>query len=333
MSSRFSTEQSLADKIKAEASRLGFYRCGVAEAAPVGGKTAGEFARWIASGCHAGMDYMAHNTDKRLDPALLMPGVRSIVCVAMAYAPPRTMPEGEYQIAAYALGRDYHDVMKARLRSLAAAMERLFAEAEAGKAASGLPALAMRVFCDTAPVLERYWAWRAGLGWPGRNRQLIIPGAGSMFFLGEVFVNRSLPADSPQEPRCGTCRACIDACPTSAIADGGPLDARRCLSYLTIEHRGPLPAGVENVVGNSIYGCDRCQTACPWNRLAPVATDPELQPNAALLAMTKAGWHNLSADDYRRLFKGSAVKRAKYEGLMRNIRAAEACGAGEKGQE
>ena len=151
--------------------------------------------------------------------------------------------------------------------------------------------------------------------------------------VNRYIMGRSLPADSPQEPRCGTCRACIDACPTSAIADGGPLDARRCLSYLTIEHRGPLPAGVENVVGNSIYGCDRCQTACPWNRLAPVATAPELQPNAALLAMTRAGWHNLSADDYRRLFKGSAVKRAKYEGLMRNIRAAEACGAGEKGQE
>lgn len=323
MNSRLSIERKLSDAIKAEAASLGFYRCGIAEAAPVDGAAAARLASWLRSGLNAGMDYMARHTDLRLDPRLLMPGARSIVCVAMAYAPAVALPKDGYTIAAYAMGRDYHDVMKARLRQLAAAMERLLAESDGPQPPDGQPPVETRVCCDTAPVLERYWAARAGLGWTGRNTQLVIPGAGSMFFLGEVLVNRTLLFDSPLPPRCGTCRACIDACPTCALSADGALDARRCLSYLTIENRGEIPPQAARAMGNTIYGCDRCQAACPWNRFAPAATVPELRPNPELLRMSRADWSALTVDGYRRLFKGSAVKRAKYDGLMRNIKAVE----------
>lgn len=303
----------LTEKIKAEAHALGFFACGVAEATAVDEAAAASFRRWISGGGHAGMGYMAAHEDMRLDPRLLMPGVKSIVCVAMNYAPAVRIPDGGYQIAAYAYGRDYHDIVKAKLRRLA----------EAVKDLAGNDAIAWRAFCDTAPVLERYWACRAGIGWRGRNRQLIIPGAGSMFFLGELFLDIKLCYDAPMPPRCGTCRACLDACPTGALGDDG-LDARRCLSYQTIENRGDIPPAAAAAMGDCIYGCDRCQQACPWNRFATPCTEPELQPSPELLTMTKERWNSLSVEDYRRLFKGSAVKRAKYDGLMRNIRAAAA---------
>ena len=185
--------------------------------------------------------------------------------------------------------------------------------------ASRLGLTAYRAFCDTAPVLERYWAVQAGLGWVGRNRQLVIPRAGSMFFLGELFLDVELAYDSPVTPRCGTCRACLDACPTGALAVGAPFCAGKCLSYQTIENRGDIPSDIAACMGDTVYGCDRCLDACPWNRFATPTDDPQLQPNEELLRMTRADWLGLTVEQYRRLFKGSAVKRAKYEGLMRNI--------------
>lgn len=262
------------------------------------------------------MDYMGNHTDMRLDPRLLMPGVKSIVCVALSYAPRRRIPESEYQFAAYAYGNDYHDVVKGKLHLLAQAVGTEH----------------YRAFCDSAPVLERYWAVQAGLGWTGRNHQLIIPHAGSMFFLGELFLDMELVYDSPMESRCGNCHACIDACPTHALsahggsaaadADATAFRSELCLSYQTIENRGSIPPKIAEAMGNTIYGCDRCQRACPWNRFSPPATEPLLQPKPELLAMKKDDWRRLTVEDYQRLFKGSAVKRAKYEGLMRNIRAA-----------
>lgn len=333
MSSRLSTEQQLSARIKAEATRLGFFACGVAEAGAVGGETAEVFAQWLRLGCHAGMDYMARHADLRLDPRLLLPDARSVVSVALAYAPARRMPDGEFQLAAYAYGRDYHDAVKSRLSCLAAYIER---QADClgclPTGADGERIQATRVCCDTAPVLERHWACRAGLGWTGRNHQLIIPGAGSQFFLGEVITTVALPPDAPMESRCGDCRACVAACPTHALTESGLLDARLCLSYQTIENRGPIPPSVASAMGDCIYGCDRCQAACPHNRTAATATAPELQPSDELLAMRKADWRALTPEAYRRLFKGSVVKRAKYDGLMRNIRAAEA-GSAEAGQE
>uniref|UniRef100_UPI00402A3111 tRNA epoxyqueuosine(34) reductase QueG n=1 Tax=Prevotella sp. TaxID=59823 RepID=UPI00402A3111 len=314
------TSISLKDKIKAEASRLGFFVCGFARAEPVSEAMRRHYLGWLADGRNADMAYLGNNLDKRFDPRLLMPGVKTIVVVAQNYFPARRLPEGEPQIADYALGLDYHDIVKQKLRQLAATV--------------GIADY--RAFVDTAPVLERYWAVRAGLGWIGKNQQLIIPHAGSEFFLGELFVTVELPPDEPLPNRCGTCHRCVDACPTHALSlpatcvegygDITRFDARLCLSYQTIENRGELTVDAKAAMGDTFYGCDRCQRACPWNRFAKPSTEPLLQPREELLAMTRQKWENLTEEDYRRLFKGSAVKRAKYEGLMRNINA---CLAGE----
>lgn len=309
------TSISLKDKIKAEVSRLGFFVCGFARAEPVSEAMRRHYLGWLADGRNADMAYLGNNLDKRFDPRLLMPGVKTIVVVAQNYFPARRLPEGEPQIADYALGLDYHDIVKQKLRQLAATV--------------GIADY--RAFVDTAPVLERYWAVRAGLGWIGKNQQLIIPHAGSEFFLGELFVTVELPPDEPLPNRCGTCHRCVDACPTHALSlpatcvegygDITRFDARLCLSYQTIENRGELTVGAKAAMGDTFYGCDRCQRACPWNRFAKPSTEPLLQPREELLAMTRQKWENLTEEDYRRLFKGSAVKRAKYEGLMRNIKA------------
>ena len=182
----------------------------------------------------------------------------------------------------------------------------------------------VRCFCDTAPVLERYWAQKAGLGWVGRNHQLIIPHAGSMFFLGEIFLPFDVDVyDETMSNRCGSCHRCIDACPTRAIIPDEDFHAERCLSYQLIENRGELTDEAKSHMGDTIYGCDRCQTACPWNRFATPNTEPALQPKPELLSMSKEKWHNLTVEDYQRLFKGSAVKRVKFEGLKRNITVKE----------
>ncbi|ATV38940.1 tRNA epoxyqueuosine(34) reductase QueG [Prevotella intermedia] len=336
MSSRYSRKE-----IKVEAERLGFFACGIARAEPVDAETAAAVRGWISKGSQATMDYMANYTEKRLNPCLLVPGTKSIVSLAMNYAPAQTMPETEYQLAAYAYGQDYHDVMKAKLRQLAALIANKFegeSDREVGEDDGDStaittpktnetreePAGEIRVFVDTAPVLERYWAQRAGLGWIGKNHQLIIPHAGSMFFLGEIFLPYEFDSyDSPMPSRCGNCRRCIEACPTCAITDEWGFDSEKCLSYQLIENRGELSEQAKQSMGTTIYGCDRCQTACPWNKFATPNTTPEFQPKSELLAMTKADWHNLTIDEYRALFKGSAVKRVKFDGLKRNISAKE----------
>lgn len=223
-------------------------------------------------------------------------------------------------LARYARGKDYHDEMKARLFQLLGNIRQHLIDNGHTAAAEQLEG--SRVFTDTAPVDERYWAWRSGLGWIGKNSQLIIPGAGSYFFLGELFL--TLPADafdSPVENRCGTCTKCLRACPAQCLSERG-LDARKCLSYLTIEYRGEeLPEGTGEKMGEMFYGCDRCGDVCPWNRLARPTNIEAFQPSPALLAMTWEDWRHLTLEQYRTLFKGSAVKRAKYEGLTRNIKA------------
>ena len=336
MSSRYSRKE-----IKVEAERLGFFACGIARAEPVDAETAAAVRGWISKGGQATMDYMANYTEKRLNPCLLVPGTKSIVSLAMNYAPAQTMPETEYQLAAYAYGQDYHDVMKAKLRQLAALIANKFESENDSRVGENdgdgtaittpktdepnpEPAGEIRVFVDTAPVLERYWAQRAGLGWIGKNHQLIIPRAGSMFFLGEIFLPYEFDSyDSPMPSRCGNCRRCIEACPTCAITDEWGFDSEKCLSYQLIENRGELSEQAKQSMGTTIYGCDRCQTACPWNKFATPNTTPEFQPKSELLAMTKADWHNLTIDEYRALFKGSAVKRVKFDGLKRNISAKE----------
>lgn len=313
----------LSIRIKAEALSLGFSACGIARAEAVSHDVAKGFMSWLDNGGHATMAYMENHLEKRLDPRLLVPGTRSIVSVALNYAPANRLPEGEYQIAAYALGQDYHDIVKGKLWEL---VQRVFGKDSSYTSSEPLfDKESIRVFSDSAPVLERYWAVKAGLGWVGRNHQLIIPRAGSMFFLGEVFLPIVLEYDSPMESKCGNCHKCIDACPTKALMMSGENKnhctflSSKCLSYQTIENRGDIPDDMAKAMGDTIYGCDRCQQACPLNRYAHPTDEPLLQPKEELMEMTREQWQSLSEEDYRRLFKGSAVKRAKYEGLMRNI--------------
>ena len=307
--------------LKAQALSLGFYACGIAKAGPVSNDVAQGYRNWIDNGGHADMHYLENHLEKRLDPTLLLKGARSIIVVALNYAPAQRIPADQYQLAAYAYGKDYHDVLKHRLMQLT---EYLFPSTN-------------KICTDTVPILERYWAQQAGIGFIGRNHQLIIPHAGSMFFLGEIITTAEFDIyDTPMQNLCGSCHRCIDACPTGALQmeDGrckmeegifkfhtSNFKSQKCLSYQTIENRGEIDAELKEKMGNSIYGCDCCQQACPWNRFAMPTDIPELQPSDSLLNMTREKWQQLSVEEYRELFRGSAVKRAKYEGLMRNIQA------------
>ncbi len=308
MTSTNLTKQQLTALIKSEALRLGFTACGIAQAARVSEAEEQRLRRWIDEGRYAGMHYMTNYLDKRLDPRKLMNGLKSIVSLAMNYAPAQRLPDNEPQIAAYALGKDYHDVMKNRIHRLAAFVSEIIDKQ-----------ITYRAFVDSGPVIERYWAVQAGIGWIGKNQLLIIPKAGSEFFLGELFLDIELDYDHPIANHCGRCHRCIDHCPTHALAEERDLDSSLCLSYQTIENRGELSDIAKEKMGNFIYGCDRCQLACPWNRFATSTDIPEFHPSKELLSMTRQRWEQLSEDEYRHLFKGSAVKRAKYAGLTRNI--------------
>lgn len=300
------------DCVKAEARRLGFALCGMAPAEPVDARYADAYRRWLEEGRHADMHYLENHFDKRMDPRLLVEGTRTVISLAFNYFP-NEVAEG---IAWYAQGRDYHDLLRERMTQL---METI--------------GLHGRCFVDTAPVPERYWAWRCGLGWIGKHSQLVVPHIGSTFFLGELFVQEEMDAyDSPMPNHCGRCSKCIDACPMGAITEpqlleGGVLgpeshcfDSRRCLSYLTIENRGDIPAEAKAMMSDTFYGCDRCTKACPHLHGTPTA-EPQFRPSQELLSMTPTDWQQLTPEQYQSLFKGSAVKRAKYDGLMRNIKS------------
>ncbi len=281
-------------EIKAQAASLGFVACGVAQAAPVDAPFAAHYLRRIALGHFAGMDYMTRHVEMRLDPSLLHPGVRTIVSLALNYMPARRQPA----LCLYAQGEDYHQVMRHRLDML---MERLGGHG--------------RCFVDTAPVMERYWAWRSGVGTLCRNGLVAVPGYGPTVFLGELFLEEEADGyDMPLQPAPPLDEGWQELCP--ALTPQG-LDARLCLNYWTIEHRGELPAHVR--LSGTFYGCDRCMRACPEFRESRPTAEEAFQPSASLLGMSEADWRALTPEQYRALFRHSAVKRAKYEGLMRNI--------------
>lgn len=313
-------KQQASQLIKEEAYRIGFGACGIAQIASADTEAL-YFDHWIAHGCHAGMKYMENYRELRLNPSTLVEGGRSIISVALNYYPLKKQPADVPQIAYYAYGQDYHVVVKEKLAQLLSyirtAILPLYPEKDNLPEESSMQA---RCFTDSAPVLERYWAWRAGLGWIGKNTNLIIPGKGSFFFLGELVTDMELVYDEPVESRCGTCTRCLDACPTGALERPRYLDANKCLSYLTIEHKGEIPAGQANKLGNRLYGCDTCQQVCPWNRFAKSTTVEAFRPNPALLKLSKEALSALTREEYTVIFKHSAVKRAKYEGLMRTIK-------------
>ena len=295
----------LTDRVKSLALEVGFARVGVAPAAeaPHGER----LDEWLARGWHAGMGYMARNVEKRKRPDLLVPGARSVLCLAAGYAPAMpTVPGGEYFIARYARGRDYHKVLPNRCRRL---MDRIREIA---------PEFAGRAFVDSAPVAERSLAAAAGLGWIGLNGCLIVPGLGSYVVLCEIVCNLPLVPGEPTAPQCGDCDACATACPTGALGDEGLVDCRRCISYLTIEHRGEIEPQYREKIGNRLFGCDTCQEVCPHNRGVPRG-DAELTPRGKPLG--GAGLVEILAwtqDHWDAATRGSTLRRAGYEGLLRN---------------
>jgi epoxyqueuosine reductase len=267
------------------------------------------------------MAYMSRNSDKRMDPRLLLPGAKSIIVVALNYYPRKPLDDDQLQFAYYAYGKDYHDVMKKRMMDFAHSLGiRDIREKNDGV---GYPFRGL-ICCDTVPMLDRYWAWKSGIGWIGRNTSLIIPHSGSFFFLGEIITDMETDSyDSPMETHCGSCRRCIDSCPTGALCQEFNVDARRCLSFLTIENKDAIPTEMASKMGRYVYGCDKCQLACPHNSFSTPTDIEELNPTDEFMSMQEDDWKNLSHDDYIRLFRGSAVKRAKYEGLTRNIESRE----------
>ena len=299
------TPHELSQYIKTEAARLGFAVCGIARACKVPQEEMKRFTNWVADGRHGTMGYLERNTDKRESPEALVPGCKSIVSVALSYAQPCHGTEGLH-LSRYARGKDYHKVVKERLYMLLRSINE-------ATGATG------RAFCDSAPVLEHYWAEQAGIGRVGLNHQLIIPQLGSYFFLGELFIDQEAEPDKPmvQSP-CINCNRCIANCPTGALTKDG-FDARKCLSYLTIEYRGELPENIGKKMGNCFYGCDRCNAACPHNKATEPTTVKEFLPSPALTAMGDEAWLALSKEKYNSLFKESAVERAGYAQLMRNI--------------
>lgn len=306
---RETTRTEISLSIKTKASELGFAACGICPADDVG-QAAARYRAWLDGGLHASLEYLARNLEKRFSPALLSEGARSIICVALNYFPPVTQRPDAPQFAYYAYGRDYHEVMKEKLGQLFEHVKELFPDAVG------------RCFSDSAPVMEVHHAVRAGIGFAGKNSLLLIPGKGSYFFLGELLVDVELDYDTPFDKQlCGNCRRCVEACPTQAIC-GGYVDAAKCISYQTIENKSETIAhDVASRLENQVYGCDICQKVCPWNRFSvPHATEAFL-PTDEFLALDKEQILEMDEDAFRRIFRHSAVKRAKLKGLKRNAAA------------
>jgi epoxyqueuosine reductase len=273
-------------------------------------KEAKDLEAWLNSGYHGKMGYMANHFDLRTDPTKLVPGAKSVISMAYNYYHPETqVDQSAPKISMYAYGDDYHKVIRKKLKKIFQRMKDKFGDIQG------------RIFVDSAPVMERDWAKKSGLGWVGKHTLLINPKKGSYFFLAEMIIDLELDYDGPMKDYCGTCTRCIDACPTDAIVPSGyMLDASKCISYLTIELKESLPKEFQDKMEGWMFGCDICQAVCPWNRFSVPHEEEAFFPHDSLLKMTKEDWIELSRDTFEDIFSRSAVKRTKYEGLMRNIK-------------
>ncbi len=293
--------------IKQIASELGFDFCGIAKAEFLE-EEAPRLDHWLNQGMHGKMDYLANHFDKRLDPGKLVDGAKSVISLLYNYYPEKDLADGsDYKIAKYAYGEDYHFVLKRKLKSFLQRIRDEIGEVDG------------RVFVDSAPVHERAWAQKAGLGWIGKNSLLLNKQRGSFFFLAELIIDLELEYDSPMRDYCGTCTKCMDACPTDAIPDPYVVDASKCISYFTIELKDEIPTEVKGKFEDWIFGCDICQDVCPWNRFSKPHDEPDFQPHEGLTAMSKNDWEELTEETFKVIFKKSAIKRTKYLGLKRNI--------------
>ncbi len=289
------------EAIKAKALELGFDACGIAKAEPLP-EDAQSLQNWLDKSYHGEMAYLANHFEKRTNPQLLLPNAQSVIVVLLNYFPKQTQTTEEPQIAKYAYGKDYHFIIKQKLKALQTFID----EQEENESA---------IFCDSAPVLERRWAERAGLGWIGKNGLLIHPTLGSYCLIGELITTLPLDYDTPQKERCGACTACIDACPTHALKPY-ELNANRCISYLTIEYRGDTPEALTSLMGNRLFGCDICLDACPWNKKSKAHKTLELLPHPGFFEID---WQNFSRSTFKQQFRNSPLERAGYQKLKKRL--------------
>ena len=297
---------SYSEFIKAEAKRLGFISCGISKAAFLE-EEAPRLEKWLNKQMHGEMSYMANHFDKRLDPTKLVEGSKSVVSLLLNYYPSEQQNPESYKISKYAYGRDYHFVIKDKLKELLAAIQTKIGEV------SG------RAFVDSAPVLDKAWAAKSGLGWMGKHSNLLTKEVGSFYFIAELILDLELAYDSPTTDHCGTCTACIDACPTQAIVEPYVVDGSKCISYFTIELKNEIPADFKGQFDDWMFGCDVCQDVCPWNRFSKPHQEPLFNPHPELLEMSKSDWEEITSNVFGSIFSKSAVKRTKFSGLKRNI--------------
>jgi epoxyqueuosine reductase len=293
--------------IKEEAHRLGFDACGISKVERLD-DDAERLRLWLIRGMQGHMDYMNNNFEKRVNPAELVPGSKSVISVLLNYFPSRRQVDiSAPVISSYAFGEDYHNVIKKKLKDLFKYIN------------SNLIPVEGRVFVDSAPVLDRAWAAKSGLGWIGKNSNLISTKHGSFVFIGTLIIDLELRYDTAIHDHCGGCSKCIQACPTHAIQEPAVIDSNKCISYLTIENKNQIPEFFIDKFSNRVFGCDICQDVCPWNKRAKPNQVKEFEAVPDLLEMTKIDWQNLNEDNYKKIFKKSAVKRVKFSGLRRNI--------------
>ena len=292
--------------IKNEAKRLGFISCGISKAEFLEDE-APRLENWLKNNMHGEMGYMENHFDKRLDPTKLVPGSKSVVSLLLNYFPSETQTSESYKISKYAYGTDYHFVIKDKLKQL---ME--YISEEIGDVYG-------RAFVDSAPVLDKAWAAKSGLGWIGKHSNLLTKQLGSFYFIAELIIDLDLEYDSPVTDHCGSCTACIDACPTNAIVADKVVDGSKCISYFTIELKNEIPISEKGKFDDWMFGCDICQDVCPWNRFSKPHNEPLFNPNPEMLSMSKKDWEEITEDVFQKIFKDSAVKRTKFSGLKRNI--------------
>lgn len=294
--------------IKGKAKELGFFFCGISKADFLS-EEAPRLEKWLKDNCQGEMSYMENHFDKRLDPRLLVDDAKSVVSLLLNYYPEEIQqPENAPKISKYAYGKDYHFVIKDKLKTLFQ-----FIQEEIGEVGG-------RVFVDSAPVMDKVWAKKSGLGWVGKNANLIHPKHGSFFFIAELILDLELEEDGEIKDYCGTCTRCIDACPTEAIVAPYVVDGSKCISYLTIELKDEvLPSEFKGKMDNWMFGCDVCQDVCPWNRFSTPHKEPLFNPHEQLLKMNKSDWNDLTEEIFQEIFRKSAVKRTKIRGLKRNI--------------
>ncbi len=292
--------------IKAESKRLGFLSCGISKAGFLEEEVP-RLENWLNKNMQGQMFYMENHFDKRLNPTLLVEGAKSVISLLLNYYPSEFQNQESYKISKYAYGQDYHFVIKEKLKELLH-----FIQTEIGEVSG-------RAFVDSAPVLDKAWAAKSGLGWMGKNTNLITQKVGSFYFISELIVDVELEYDAPTTDHCGSCTACIDECPTEAIVAPYVVDGSKCISYFTIELKENIPTEMKGKLDDWMFGCDVCQDVCPWNRFSKPHNEPLFQANPELLSFTKKDWEEITEDVFKKVFKDSAVKRTKLEGLRRNV--------------